>query len=126
MDAHAVTDFKTEDEGRSFIESLEAGVRGRQKDFERGRFPMTFGPLIVEVWSLDALGAAAFAARRNSVARPTDITYFLSEGAVAACAELGLEFLDLGGSDKEIPREAKQILKAEFRTTEPHARITPS
>jgi hypothetical protein len=125
MQAHKVIDFRTTEEAMAFLEALRRGIERRQRDYRANRFPVTFGPVSVYVWSLNAMGAAAFAAQRQSVPRPTPMTYFLSEGASVACDELALGTLDLGGTDKTIPQQAKLELNAvEFRTVAPYASVT--
>lgn len=126
MQVDAVTDFPSVAEGNAFLDSLRTNIQQRQKDFVANRFSMTFGPVDVFVWSLDAAGAAAFAKERNSVARPTPITLFFNEGAVVACREFGLKFTDLGGEDKTLPRQAKQVINEQIRTVEPHASVRPA
>lgn len=120
MEAHKVTDFKKKEEADAFLDKLRAGIQKRQKDFESGRF-VTFGPAKVVVSSLDVKGAAAFAEARKSVARPTEVTLFLNEGAWIACQELGIELLDLDAIDKTVPDQAKEVVNESFRTLSPYA-----
>jgi hypothetical protein len=126
MQAHVVTDFNSTKDANDFLVALRAGIVAREKEYIQNRLACSYGPIEVHVWSLDKLGAAAFAEERMSFPRMTEIALFLDEGAYIACLELELKVIDLGGTDKTIPRQAKEIINEKFRTLRPYASIRES
>ena len=130
MTADKVALYTKPADAETFLNDLQAGIRQRQLDYESNKIqPYSPGSAQVEVYRLEGIGAQAFAAERKSHAHPSATALFLSRGAVQACKELRLSFPetdDQKAPNKEIPSQAKLVIKGTFRTAEQYADMIES
>jgi len=118
MQAAKVAGFQSIAESETFLRSLREALLLNDTDYRANKLTISFSPIKVIVWSLDLKGAANFAQEKNSQPGHSPISLFFNEGACRACQEISLRFNDLGGIDKTIPGQAREVINENFRPTE--------